>query len=146
MYYLYPLQRVGRTMREGYQIYRTKETINVLIPCHLIKRFLSVGTNLTITIRAVPEPSPSPRPVSRPLSTWSTVEEENSPPSYQDVLVGRFESRPLDQDMPPLKTVSDMDPSYEPAEPQYGPEPRRPNIFTDYAASNNPSDRGRGLM
>ena len=83
-------------MREEYQIYRTKETVNVLIPCTLIEKLLTVGVNLDINIRAVPEPSLSPRPVSRPSSTWSTVEEVDSPPSYQDVLVGKFESRPVD--------------------------------------------------
>ena len=128
--------RERRTMREGYQIYRTKETVNVLIPCTLIKRILSVGANVTITIWAVPEPSPSPKPVSRSSSTWSTVEEKDSPPSYQDVLAWRFDSIPVDQDMPPLET--DIDPSYEPPEPLYEPEPRRPNIFTDNGTSNNP--------
>ena len=61
-------------------------------------------------------------------------------------MVGRFESRPVDHDMPPLETVSDIDPSYEPPEPQYEPEPRRPNIFTANAASNNPRGRGRGFL
>ena len=58
-------------------------------------------------------------------------------------MAQRFESRPVDQDIPPLETASDTDPSYEPPEPQYEPEPRRPNIFTDNAASNNPSGRGK---
>ena len=74
------------------------------------------------------------------------MEEEDSPPSYQDVLVGRLDLRLVDQDMSPLETVSDIDPSCELPEPQYEPEPRRPNIFTDNASSNNPRGRGRGLL
>ena len=112
--------REGRTMREGYQIYRTKDPVNVLIPCSLIERLLSGGVNLNITTGAFLEPSLSPRPVSRPSSVWSTVEEVDSPTFYQVVLVGRFESRLVDQDMPPLKT--DLDPLYDLSEPQYEPE------------------------
>ena len=97
--------------REGYQIYRTKETVNVLIPCSLIKRFPTQRANLQITIGAVPDPSLAScfrpafssrpdlrsRPDSRPDSSWSTIEEiQSSPPSYQDVLAGRFDS-PVDQ-------------------------------------------------
>ena len=83
-------------MREGYQIYRTKETVNVLIPCTLIERLLSVGANLNITTGADPEPSLSSRPVSRPSSTWSSVEGVDHACSYQDALAGRFDSRPVD--------------------------------------------------
>ena len=87
--------------------------------------------NLTIILRAAPESSLSlPRPVPRPPSSWSTVEEESSQPSYQDVMEVRFESRTVDRKMSPLETVSDIEPSYEPSEPKYEPQPRRPNIFT----------------
>ena len=113
-------------MREGYQIYRTKE--NVLISCTLIKGHLTQGTNLNITIEAVPEPTLllRLRPVSRPASYWSIVEEVDSPPSYQDVLTGRFESRPV---YSPLE--EELVPSYESpeplCEPESRPEPRRTN-------------------
>ena len=114
--------REGKTMREGYQIYRTKETVNVLIPCTLIERLLTVAASLNIITGVVPELSVSLRLVSRPSGTWSTVEKVGSPPSYQDVLAGRFESRPVDHNMPPMET--NIDPSYEPPEPLYEPEPR----------------------
>ena len=45
--------------------------------------------------------------------------------------------------MPPLET--DIDPSYEPPEPLYEPEPRRTDIFTENATSNIPSGRGEGI-
>ena len=75
-------------MQEGYKIYRTKETVNVLIPCTLIDRLLNQGGNFSIIIVAVSDPLllPRPRPVSRPASSRSTVEEVNSSPFYQDVL------------------------------------------------------------
>ena len=57
-------------------------------------------------------------------------------------MEGRFKSRTVDQEISSLETVSDVELSYEPPEPQYEPEPRGPNIFTNNAASG----RGRGLM
>ena len=114
----------------------------------MIKRFLTQVTNLNITIEAVPDPSVLPRPESSPSSTWSTVEEVDSPSSYQDVLAGRLESRQVDQGMPPLE--EEVDPSYEHQEhlyePEPRPEPRRTNIFTDNAARNVPSGRGEGYL
>ena len=68
--------------------------------------------------------------------------EEGSPPSHQDVIEGRFESRTVDPEMPPLEAVLDVDPSNESSEPQYELEPRGPNVFTNNAASG----RGRGLL
>ena len=59
--------------------------------------------------------------VSRPVHSWSTVEEvQSSPPSYQDVLAGRFDARPVDS---PLEEEV-ADPTYEPPEPIYEPESR----------------------
>ena len=49
--------------------------------------------------------------------------------------------------MPPLEIVTGAyDPSYEPPVPQYEPEKKGLNIFTDNVANNNPSGRGRCLM
>ena len=101
-----------------------------------------------ITLRAAPDSSAInlARPVSRPPSSWSTMD-KGSTPSYKEVIEGTIESRVVEPDMPPLETVTDAyDPSYEPPGPQYEPEKREPNIFTDNAATNNPSGRGRGLI
>ena len=83
----------GRPIRESYQIYRTKETLNVLITCTLIERLLTQKANLQIIIGAVPDPSllPGCRPVCRPANSWSTIEEAQSGPlSYQMFWLGEL--------------------------------------------------------
>ena len=134
----------GTTMREGYQVYWTKETANVLIPCTLIVGLLMQGTNVNITIRAVPEPSLLSRRVSRSAISWCMVEEVDSPSCYQDMLAGRFESRPVGF---PLE--EELDPSYGPPEPLYKPEskpePRgtNPNILLTIQPILAPVTEGR---
>ena len=135
----------GRPISESYQIFRTKETVNVLIPCTLIIQ----RANLQINIGAVPVPTLSPRsrPVSRPASSWSTIEEvESSPPSYQVVLARRFGARPVDY---PVEKEEVDDPTYEHPEPIYAPESRQElrgntDFFTDSVDSTNVSHSGRG--
>ena len=149
--------QIQRTGRESYQIYRTKETVNVLIPSTLIERHLTQRSNLQITIGAVPDPSLLPsswpvsrsKPDSRPGSSWPTIEDvQSSLPSYQDVLAGRFGAIPVDS--PVEEEVDDPDPTYEHPEPIFALESRteprgNTNIFTDSVDSNvSPSGRGRG--
>ena len=119
--------------RDGYQNYRAKKTVNVLIPCTLIERLLTQRANLQITIGAVPDPSLSrsssrpvsrSRPDSRPASSWSTIEEvQSGPPSYQDVLAGRSGAFPLDYPVEEEEEKID-NPTYKPPEPICTPESR----------------------
>ena len=58
----------GRQKRQqNYQINKTKETVNALIPCNLIERLLTKRVNLQIQIGAVHDPS-WPSSSSRPAS------------------------------------------------------------------------------
>ena len=58
--------------------------------------------------------------------------EEGSPPSYQEVIEGRIEFRTVGLEKPSLETVTDVyDHSYQLSEPQYEPEQRGTNTFTD---------------
>ena len=49
------------------------------------------------------------------------IEVQSSPPSYQNVLAGRFGAFPVDS---PVKEEEIDDTTYEPAEPIYAPESR----------------------
>ena len=80
--------------KQGYQIYRTKETVNILIPCDLIERLLTQRAKLQIQIGAVPDPSlPLPRSSLRPdsarlisrHSNWSSIEEIPTCPEEEGI-------------------------------------------------------------
>ena len=97
-----------------------------------MERLFIDGANLTIHLRFTLElmqghlyrPDPS---------SWSTGEPAGEvPPSYQDVVEGRIESKLVDPEMLPLKEL--------PLDCQSG-EPT-PNIFT----SRVNASRGRGLL
>ena len=74
---------------DHYRIHRSPDDVTVSIPCHLVERLFAEGNSLIIMLRPSPEPSLAPfyRSGPRPRQPWS--DEEEPPPTYQEVMDGR---------------------------------------------------------
>ena len=112
--------------------------MTVSIQCDLVERLSAEGNSLTITLQPCPEPLSAQFHRLGPSSWSSRSDDDEPPPTYQDVMDGRVKSCNVDPGMPPLeKGAMDAQPTERPVLGGY----TNTNIFTS-RPNNNPCERG----
>ena len=86
-----------------YRIHRSSNNVTGSIPCHMAERLFSKENSLSVTLRPSPEPSSAPFYRSGPSPRPPCSDDDERPPTYQDVMHGRVESYIVDPEISPLK-------------------------------------------